>query len=476
MVVGEVSTAADVLVIGGGPGGYAAALRAAGLGKSVVLAERDAVGGTCLNVGCIPSKVLIHAAELAHLPNESAHTGVRLSASVDLAAVQQHMADVVTGLTTGVRQLLDNADVTVMSGTARFARANRAVISDGDHVQHVEFDQAIVATGSRPIALPDLPFDGERVLDSTGALFGIIEPPDSLAVVGGGYIGVELGTAWAKLGVPVTIVEAGPALLPGLDPRLGRVVARRLNALGVEVRTGMAAVGLDGTGLGLTPTGGEGRADSQTIPADRVIVCVGRRPNTDDLGLDVVGVTPADDGRIPVDASRRAAARVLAIGDVTAGPALAHKATAEAEVAARTAAGIDAAFDVAAIPAVVFSDPEIATVGLTTAEASAAGIEPASFVFPLTASARARTLGRPEGQVELVADQAGTVIGAHLAGAQASELIGEMALAIEMAATVEEVAATVHPHPTMSEGLLEAAHGALGLPLHVSGPRRSSAE
>ncbi|MEM7273097.1 MAG: dihydrolipoyl dehydrogenase [Actinomycetota bacterium] len=474
MVVGEVSTPADVLVIGGGPGGYAAALRAAGLGRSVILAERDAVGGTCLNVGCIPSKVLIHAAELANLPAESSGTGVTLTAEVDVAALQAHMADVVAGLTGGVRHLLDAAGVTVVPGTARFARPNRAVISDGDQVQHVEFDQAIVATGSRPIELPTLPFDGDRVVDSTGALFGFDEFPASLVVVGGGYIGVELGTAWAKLGVSVTLVEARSSILPDLDPRLGRVVARRLRTLGVEVLTGTVAAGLDDDGLRLVPAG-DGSGEPVTVPAERVVVCVGRRPNTDDLGLDVVGVTPDDAGRIPVDASRRAAPRILAIGDVTAGPALAHKATAEAEVAARTAAGVPAVFDVAAVPAVVFSDPEVATVGMTAAEAEAAGIEVTTFVFPLGASSRARTLGRAEGQIELVADEAGTVIGAHLAGPHVSELIGEMTLAIEMAATAEDVAATIHPHPTMSEGLLEAAHGLLGLPLHVTAPKRRQA-
>ncbi len=484
MVVGEVSTSADVLVIGGGPGGYAAALRAAQLGRNVVLVERDALGGTCLNVGCIPSKVLIHAAELAHLPASAAATGVELTATVDLPRLQAHMAEVVDGLTSGVAGLLDAAGVTVMAGTARFVRPNRAVVTDGDGVQHVEFDQAIVATGSRPIAVPTLPPDDPRVVDSTGALFGLTEIPDRLVIVGGGYIGVELGTAWAKLGSTVTIVETRSSVLPDLDPRLARVVTRRLKALGVEIRTGTRAVGLAPEGLVVTAEPGEPTGDgpatggpsptgapapTETVAADRVVVCVGRRPNTDDLGLDVVGVTPTGSGHIEVDASRRAAKRILAIGDVTPGPALAHKATAEAEVAARTACGEDAAFDVAAVPAVVFSDPEVATVGLTRAGAEAAGVEVRSFVFPLGASSRARTLDAPTGHIELLADAEGTVVGANLAGPQVSELIGEVTLALEMAATVEEVAATIHPHPTMSEGLVEAAHGLLGHPLHVAG-------
>lgn len=463
MVVGEVSTSADVLVIGGGPGGYAAALRCAGYGKDVVLVERDAIGGTCLNVGCIPSKVLIHAAELAHLPVAAAGTGIEMQATVDLPALKRHMTNIVSGLTSGVGSLLAAAGVTVIDGTARFARASRAVVSSGESVQHIEFDQAIVATGSRPLPLAGLPFDGDRVVGSTGALLGFDEVPQHLAIVGGGYIGVELGTAWAKLGSSVTIVEAQASVLPELDSRLSRVVARRLTTLGVTVMTGALAEAMTDDGLQISTANGP-----KVVPADRTVVCIGRTPNTEDLGLDIVGVSTGDDGLIPVDASRRAAKRVLAIGDVTAGPALAHKATAEAEVAAKTACGIPATFDVAAIPAVVFSDPEVATVGMTKDSAAAAGITATSFVFPLGASARAKTLGQDTGHMELLTDEVGTVIGANLAGPNVSELIGEVTLAIEMAATADELAATVHPHPTMSEGLLEAAHGVLGLPLHIA--------
>ncbi|MEM9565471.1 MAG: FAD-dependent oxidoreductase, partial [Actinomycetota bacterium] len=396
-------------------------------------------------------------------------------ASVDLAAVQAHLRTVVDGLTSGVEHLLANAGVEVIRGTARFARSNRVVVTAGDGVQHVEFEHAIVATGSRPVELPALPFDGTTVVDSTGALFAFDRVPERMVVVGGGYIGIELGTAWAKLGSAVTLVEAAPSILPGLDARLGRVAARSLVRLGVEVRTGHLAAGWEPGPRGACSLTLE-RADgtgSETVTADAVVVAVGRRPNTDELGLDVVGVEVDDRGLIPVDGQRRASRNVLAIGDVTDGPALAHKATAEAEVAARTVAGRPASFDPAAIPAVVFADPELATVGLTRAKAEADGVEVTSFVFPISASSRARTLGADGGHIELVADRAGTVLGAHLAGPAVSELVGEAALAIEMAATVEEVAATIHPHPTMSEGLLEAAHGALGLPLHVAGPRRS---
>jgi len=460
MVVGEVSTPTDVLVIGGGPGGYAAAIKAAQLGQDVTLVERDAVGGTCLNVGCIPSKVMIHAADIAHGPISAAGTGISVSTAVNVPELQSHIRSVVSDLTGGVNQLLANSGVTVMQGTARFSRPRRAAVVCGADVHHIEFKHAIIATGSRPIELPNLPYSDARITDSTGAIFGFDQVPSELVIVGGGYIGVELGTAWHKLGAHVTIVELADRLLPSLDPRLSRMVQRRCGELGIAVMTGTRAHGMaDG---GLLVGAGAGTSAEHVLPADQVVVCVGRRPNTDDLGLDIVGITPTETGHIMVDESRRATKRILAIGDVTDGPALAHKATAEAEVAARTVAGLDATFDPAVIPAVVFSDPEIATVGLTRAEAEAAGAEVTAFSMPLGASGRARTLGAKIGQLELIADSSGTILGANLAGPNVSEIVAEIALAIEMAATVEELAATIHPHPTMSEGLFEAARGLLG--------------
>jgi dihydrolipoamide dehydrogenase len=463
VVVGEVSTGTDILVIGGGPGGYTAALRAAAAGKSVTLVERGRLGGVCLNVGCIPSKALIHVAETAALPAEASAFGVDLTASVDMTRVQRWIGEVVGRLTGGVDALLRSAGVTVVTGTARFATARRvAVWQDGDDARFYEFGAAIVATGSRPVELPGLPFDGRRVLHSTAAL-ALDHVPERLAVVGGGYIGLELGTAFAKLGAQVTLVEMTARLLPGMDAGLARVVERALRARGVDVRLETKALGTDGADLVVEGSAGEAR-----VPADTVIVAVGRRPNTSDLGLAQVGVTLDGHGLVVVDPARRAARGVYAIGDITPGPALAHKATAEAEAAALAATGRPSAFDPATIPAVVFSDPEVATVGVTHDQAPGATV----FRFPLTASGRAQVLGRPEGYVEMVADPGdGTVLGVHMVGAGVAELAAEAALAVEMAATVEDLALTIAPHPTLSEALAEAAKGAAGRPLHVRPPK-----
>jgi dihydrolipoamide dehydrogenase len=473
MVVGEVASSTEVLVIGGGPGGYVAALRARGHGRQVTLVEADRIGGVCLNVGCIPSKALIHAAEIAGMRDEARAAGVDLEVRADLRRIRARMQEAVARLTGGVGKLLDGAGVERMSGRARFTRENRVAVVEGDHLRHVEFEEAIVATGSRPAAIAALPFDGRRVLDSTAAL-ALERLPATLAVVGGGYIGVELGTAFAKLGAKVTIVEALDRLLPQMEAGLGRVVGRRLRELGVRVLLNARAEALTDAGLGVRVDGEGGGARALEIEAETLLVATGRVPNTHDLGLEVVGARLDDGQRIVVDASRRAARRVLAIGDVTAGPALAHKAIAEAEVAAATASGKRASFDPGAIPQVVFCDPEVASVGLTGDQAAALGAEVKSFRFPLGASGRAQTLGPALlGHVEVVAEADGAILGIHLVGPRVSELAGEAALAIEMGAALADLALTIHPHPTFSEAIAESAWGALGNPLHARGRSRS---
>jgi dihydrolipoamide dehydrogenase len=504
MVVGEVATGVDLLVIGGGPGGYSAALRAAAAGRTVTLVEQNRLGGVCLNVGCIPSKALIHVADTAALPDETAAIGVDLQASVDLGRAQAWIGDIVGRLTGGVEQLLRDAGVTLATGTARFATARRVAVTLGDDANFYEFKSVVLATGSRPVALPGVPFDGERIIDSTAAL-ALRRVPRRLTVVGGGYIGVELGGAFAKLGAEVTIVELADQLLPGMPLGLARTLERALRARGVTIRLGTKVLERDGedlivegpSGEARHPIGASPRASARPValgapigpeapPVARrpgsdggeeagdgvVVVAVGRRPNTDSLGLSQAGVRLDPHGRIMVAADRRAAADVFAIGDITPGPALAHKATAEAEVAVAAAGGRRAAFDPATIPAVVFSDPQVATVGLTVEQAGDAGAEATSFRFPLSASGRALALGRPEGYVEIVAERGGgpaggAVLGVHMVGAGVAELAAEAALAVEMGATAEDLALTIAPHPTLSEALAEAAMGALGRPLHV---------
>ena len=468
MVVGEMAEGVDLLIAGGGPGGYAAALRAAQLGREVVIVDRlgrGGLGGVCLHSGCIPSKALIELAEVVHRPRAMEIAGVSPGGvGADLARFQPWKNGVVEDLRAGIETLLSRQKVRVLAGELAFSKPNRAAVATPDgNVTFLEFSSAIIATGSRPSGLGALPFDGERVLDSAQAL-SLAAVPASLAMIGAGYIGLELGTAFAKLGCQVTIVEALDRILPELDAAVTRPLIRSLARLKVRLLLGAEAAELDERELLVRSGGTEHR-----IRAEKVVVAVGRRPNTGSLGLGSAGVPVRADGRVPVDASRLAARRIAAIGDITAGPALAHKATAEAHTAAETLSGRRARFDPAAIPAVIFADPEIAVAGLSERQARAEGIDVAVGQFPLAASGRARTLAAPGGLVRMVIDRANdVVVGIQLAGPHVSELAGEAALAIEMSASPEDLAATIHPHPTISEGLREAAAVLAGRPLHTA--------
>ncbi len=460
MVVGEMPESVDLLVVGGGPGGYTAALHAARAGRDVVLVDRAGaagLGGVCLHHGCIPSKALIEVAGRVTAAAEFEESGLTPgSVGFDMARFQSWKNDTVEGLRRGVDGLLGRAKVRVVAGDLRFTRPTQAVIETPEgQATFLEFAHAVVATGSRPVDLPDMPRDGERVLDSAD-LLALTSLPDSLVVVGGGYIGVELSTACAKLGSRVTIVEADERLLPAMDAKLSRPLGSRLEALGIEVLTDSTVDGLDADGVLVhTPDG------PRHVEAATVVTAVGRRPNTDSLGLDTADVKLDDAGRIEVGDDRRATPTIAAIGDVTSGHALAHKATAEAAVAVDALAGRPAAFAPQGVPAVVFGDPEVASAGLSTAEAGARGMDVGSVTFPLTASGRAATMRAATGGgfAELVYERGdGGVVGVHLVGPHASELIGEGVLAIEMGATVEDVSLSIHPHPTLSEQLYEAAH------------------
>ena len=461
MVVGEIASDVDLLVIGAGPGGYAAALNAARHGRKVTLIEKEALGGTCLNVGCIPSKTLIEVSNVAAISNRVSDWGLQVSTSVNMSEVRSHLSQTVTSLTDGIRNLLDRAGVEVIKGAAYFTKPNRVIVENEGKAEHFEFRHAIVATGSRPVELPDLPFDGQQIVGSEDLLFRD-EIPQQLVLVGGGYIGVEIGCAYAKLGSQVTIVETESRILPTFDEKIGRVITRGLRSLGIGICCNHTALTFQEGALLVDGPDGE-----TLLPADLVGVVVGRRPNSDLVGIENAGATVEDNGLVRVDSSRRATQNVFAIGDLTAGPALAHKATAEAEVAADTACEITNSFDPTCIPMIVFSDPQILEVGINEEKAKSEGIETSSFRFPLTASGRAKSLDDDDGFVKIIADKEETVIGIQAVGGHVAELAGEAALAIETALALEEIAGTIHAHPTLGETIFEAALGLMGKPLHV---------
>ena len=464
MVVGEVASTVDLLVIGGGPGGYAAALNASRLGRKVSLIENKFLGGTCLNVGCIPSKALIEIADLAHLGNNTEDFGVKTSTTVDMKKVNGHIKKLVNELSDGVSFLLKKAEVDVINGTARFTRPNRvAVESQEGNLEHFEFRDAIVATGSSPINLSNLPTDGELIVDSEALLFQN-SIPEQLTLVGGGYIGVELATVYAKLGSRVVIVESEKQLLPGFNKNLSKKLENGLRSLGIGICLGYKAVSLNKNELVI-----ESSQETSSIPSDLVAVVAGRKPNSDTANIIESGASLLHSGHVKVDAQRRATKNVFAIGDLTLGPALAHKATAEAKVAADVACGLPNAFEPNCIPMVVFSDPQIVTVGIDPDADEYSQMNLNSFRFPFSASSRAKTLGDTSGFVNLVADEEGTVVGFQAIGKHVAELAGEAALAIETAANVDDLAGTIHAHPTMGETIAEAALGLIGEPLHLSG-------
>jgi dihydrolipoamide dehydrogenase len=452
MVVGEVPEGLDLLVVGAGPGGYMAALRAARSGREVTLVDREGtagIGGVCLRTGCIPSKALIEVADAVSRTSTLASAGLQYECmSVDLAVFQCFKDLLVQRLGKAVCDQLDAAGVRVLTGRFCFTRPGQAALlrEDGGPSRFVEFRDVILATGSRPRQLAQLARDGKQVLDSADVLALSAVPP-SAGVIGGGCVGVELATALAKLGTRVTIVEAEDRLLPMMDAAVAPPVARRLAALGAKVLVRAQVSDYDGARLKITTAQG-----SHIVEAAVVIVAVGRRPNTDDLGLELIGARPGANGLLPVGPDRRISAHIAAIGDITPGPAVAHKATAEAEVAADAVCGRPAAFNPSAIPVVVFGDPEVAVAGLSADEARTAGIVVRTARVPVSASSRAATMGADQGFVRLVIDaDADAVVGAQVVAPHASELIGEAALAIEMAASPTDLAAVLHPHPTLSE-------------------------
>jgi len=468
MVVGDASLDIDVLVIGAGPGGYAAAIRASQLGFSVLCVDRQYVGGVCLNVGCIPSKALISAAHQYEAVRHAARFGIDTAEpTVNWPKVQEHKNNVVAKMTGGVNALLKGNKVQFFNGEVMFINEHDARVFNEQESPRYRFKHCIIATGSRPIELKAFPFGG-RILSSTEAL-SLPELPKSLVVIGGGYIGIELGQMYAKFGTKVTVIEGADTILPGFDPEMSRLVAKKLAASNVDVFTGAQAQSAEQTDKDVTVTFTAG-GEEKKVTADYLLVTVGRRPNTDgELGLDLIGLKLTDRGLVEVDNQCRTnIPHIYAIGDIVPGPALAHKATYEAKVAAEAIAGLPGKVDYRCIPAVCFSDPECASVGLTDAEAKARGHKTKVGRFSYGANGRAVSLDAAEGFVKLVADaETGLLLGAQVAGSEASNLIVELGLAIEMGATLEDIALTIHAHPTLGEMVMEAAEVALGHPIHA---------
>ncbi|MFC7140687.1 dihydrolipoyl dehydrogenase [Halosimplex aquaticum] len=471
MVVGDVTTGTDVLVIGAGPGGYVAAIRAGQLDLDVTLVEKDAYGGTCLNYGCIPSKAMISATDVAHDAGHAEEMGIYADPAVDLQGMVEWKDGVVDQLTGGVEKLCKANGVNLVEGRAEFAGEHKARIvhgGEGQGSETIEFEHAIVSTGSKPIQVPGFEFDGEHVLSSRQAL-ALDAVPQSMVVVGGGYIGMELSTVYQKLGCDVTVVEMLDDILPGYEEDVTRVVRERAEDLGVDFFFGQAAQDWEEAGDGITVRTENEDGDVEEFGAETCLVAVGRRPVTDTLELDAVGLEPNENGFLETDHEARTDVdHVFAVGDVAGEPMLAHKASAEGEVAAEVIAGEPSALDHQAIPAAVFTDPEIGTVGMTEAEAEEAGFDPLVGEFPLRANGRALTHGEEDGFVRVVADaDSEFVLGAQVVAPEASELIAELALAVEMGAQLEDVAATVHTHPTLSEAVREACANALGEAVHT---------
>lgn len=458
-----------LLVIGAGPGGYVCAIRAGQLGLDTIIVEAARPGGTCLRVGCIPSKALIHAADeyarIAAIAAGASPFGLGAGPpSLDLVGMVAWKDGMVARLTSGVAALLKRAGVKTVAGWARFRDGKTVEVETETGLQLIRAETIVIATGSEPVALPALPFGGP-VISSTEAL-ALTELPGRLAVVGAGYIGLELGTALAKLGSAVTVVEAEPRILPLWDAELTGPVAGRLEALGVEVLAGARARRLsrDGTALVIETAGGEERR----IPVDRVLVTAGRRPATRGWGLEELDLD-REGAALRIDEQCRTSMRgVFAIGDVTGEPMLAHRAMAQGEMVAEILAGRRRAWDKRAVPAVCFTDPEIVTVGLSPEEARTSGRDVRVGHFPFSASGRAMTLGDESGLVRIVARADNhLVLGIQAVGNGVSELSASFSLALEMGARLEDVVGTIHAHPTQSEAFPEAAHRALGYGLHI---------
>ena len=455
---------AEVVVIGAGPGGYTAAFRAADLGKQVILIERHSrLGGVCLNVGCIPSKALLHVAKVIAEADDVAHHGVTFSKpAIDIDKVRSWKDDVINKLTGGLSMLAKQRKVQVVTGTAQFSSANSVIVQTADGAKTITFDNAVIAAGSSVARIPGFPYDDPRLIDSTGALL-LQDIPARLLIIGGGIIGLEMATVYDALSSKITVVELADGLMPGADRDLVRALHKRIEKRyeAIYLKTKVTQIEALPQGLQVTFAG-----DNAPVPQlyDRVLLAVGRRPNGREIAAQQAGVTVDERGFIPVNKQQRTnVAHIYAIGDIVGDPMLAHKAVHEAKVAAEVIAGHKASFDALTIPSVAYTDPEISWMGLTETQAKAQGIAYEKASFPWAASGRALSMGREEGLTKVLFDpETRRILGSGIVGSNAGELIAETVLALEMGADMEDLALAIHPHPTLSETIGFAAEIAEG--------------
>jgi len=457
---------ADVAVIGSGPGGYVAAIKSAQLGLKTVLIEKDKLGGICLNYGCIPSKAMIYASDFLKKVDGASKMGINASnVSLDFSKMQEWKNGVVTKLTKGVETLCTGNKITIIKGTASFESST--VLNVTGEETTINFKHAIIASGSQPIEIENFSFTEDAIISSKQAL-DLESIPKNLVVVGGGYIGLELGTVYAKLGTAVNVVEMTSQLLPGTEKDTVQPVHRNLEKLGVVIHLNTIAKKYENGHVII-----EHNNQESQLAADKVLVAVGRRPNTDKLGLENTSIKCDENGFITVDENLQTAdSNIYAIGDVSVGPMLAHKASYQGKFVAELINGDKKAFEHAVVPAVIFTDPEIATVGMSEQNAATKSIPIKIGKFPFLASSRAMTKGNISGFVKIIADaKTEKVLGVEIVGQDASDLISEASLAIKMGTTLEDLSRTIHPHPTLSESLMEAADAAMGKAIHILNPK-----
>ena len=468
----EIST--EVVVLGSGPGGYAAAFRAADLGKKVVLVERyENIGGVCLNVGCIPSKALLHAAKVIDDAEEMAECGVKFSApEVDVDALRGWKDGVVKKLTGGLKMMAKQRKVDVVTGWGEFADANTLKVTSDAGETHVKFENCVIAAGSLPVKLPFIPED-PRVIDSTGAL-KLENPACDMLVLGGGIIGLEMATVYKALGANISIVEMQDQIIPGADKDVVTPLHKRISKRydSIMLKTSVTKVEAKDDGLWVTFEG-DNVPEQNPKRYDRILVSVGRRPNGKVLGAEHAGVNVDERGFIPVDKKMRTnIPHIYAIGDIVGQPMLAHKAAYEGRLAAEVISGLNHQFDAKVIPSVAYTDPEVAWVGMTENQAKAEGVNYDKGVFPWMASGRALATNRTEGSTKVIFDDKNKIIGAAVVGINAGELISELALAIEMGCDAEDIALTIHPHPTLSESVMLATEVFEGTVTDLYAPKK----